>query len=75
MISYNNKNVLFITTKNLDYLRNTQEIEMIKKDGGQLTVIGSYSKSYVKRLLSVYVKILTTSMRKFDVVLLGLHHN
>ena len=42
MISYNNKNVLFITTKNLDYLRNTQEIEMIKKDGGQLTVIGSY---------------------------------
>ncbi len=30
---------------------------MIKKDGGQLTVIGSYSKSYVKRLLSVYAKI------------------
>lgn len=71
MISYNNRNVLFITTKNLDYLRNTQEIEMIKKDGGQLTVIGSYSKSYVKRLLSVYAKILTTSMRKFDVVFVG----
>ena len=71
MISYNNKKVLFITTKNLDYLRNTQEIEMIKKDGGQLTVIGSYSKSYVKRLLRVYTKILTTSMRKFDVVFVG----
>lgn len=71
MISYKNKKVLFITTKNLDYLRNTQEIEMIKKDGGELTVIGSYSKSYVKRLLSVYTKILTTSMRKFDVVFVG----
>ena len=71
MISYNNKNVLFITTKNLDYLRNTQEIELIKKECNNITVIGSYSKSYVKRLLCVYFKILTTSMKKFDVVFIG----
>lgn len=71
MISYKNKKVLFITTKNLDYLRNTQEIGFIRNNGGIIEIIGSYSKSYAGRLLYVYAKILMTSMKGFDVVFIG----
>lgn len=66
-----NKRVLFITTKNLDYLRNTQEIRLIRERARDLTVIGSSDKSYPKRLLKVYSQILKTSMKKFDAVFVG----
>lgn len=66
-----NKKVLFITTKNLDYIRNSQEIRLLEEKSSQLTVIGSKSKSYAKRLMYVYAKILGTSLKKFDVVFIG----
>lgn len=65
------KNVLFITTKNLDYLRNTQEIDIIKAEAKAYKVIGSYSKSYIKRLIKVYWSILSTSLKKYDVIFIG----
>ena len=45
--------VLFITTKNLDYLRNTQEINLLKKQGKEVLILGSYDRSYIKRLCYV----------------------
>ena len=71
MKNLKNKRVLFITTKNLDYLRNTQEIEVLKETASDVKVVGSYSKSYLKRVLSVYFNLLLTRMKSFDVVFVG----
>lgn len=48
------KNVTFISTKNADYIRNTQEIELIRENAKTYTVIASMNKSYIKRILYVY---------------------
>ena len=48
------KKVLFVTTKNLDYLRNTQEIRLLQQAGASVTVIGTREKSYPVRLLKVF---------------------
>lgn len=66
-----NKDVLFITTKNLDYIRNTQEINLIKEHSKSYEIIGSMKKSYIKRLMHVYWSILTKSTKKFDVIFVG----
>lgn len=66
-----NKKVLFITTKNLDYLRNTQEINLIKEHAQSYNIIGSFSKSYTVRLASVYWKLFTLSLKDYDIVFVG----
>lgn len=66
-----NKKILFITTKNLDYLRNTQEIRQLKEKTDFLSVIGTKDKSYPIRLLKVYSRILTMSCKKYDAVFVG----
>lgn len=65
------KKVLFITTKNLDYIRNTQEINIIKENSKEYKIIGSKEKSYPKRIVTVYWNILKTSMKNFDLVFIG----
>ncbi len=68
---FRQKKVLFITTKNLDYLRNTQEIAILKEQTATVTVIGSDAKSYIKRLLYVYGKLLICSFREYDSIFVG----
>lgn len=65
------KKVMFITTKNLDYIRNTQEIRLIKEQAASCTVIGSPDKHYFFRLLSVFFSLLTISASGFDTVFIG----
>jgi glycosyltransferase involved in cell wall biosynthesis len=67
----NHKNVLFITTKNLDYIRNSQELKMIRTQAESCTIMGSYQKSYVKRLLAVYGKLLFTKAGSYDLIFVG----
>lgn len=67
----NNKSVLFITTKNLDYIRNSQEISLIKDATSRLTVIGSGAKRYPIRLLKVWSSLLFMSFRRYDAVFVG----
>ena len=71
MFDVENKKVLFITTKNLDYLRNVQELELLRSESAQVDIIGYYDKSYIKRMLKVYVKLLFTSVKKYDVLFIG----
>lgn len=72
MLHYiNNKKVLFITTKNPDYIRNTQEIALIAEHALSYTVIASHCKSYPLRLLSIYWRLFTTRMSDFDTVFAG----
>lgn len=61
---------LFVTTKNLDYIRNVQEIKLLKEKSG-LDVIGSSKKGYVKRLLSVYFGLISTNLNQYDEVFVG----
>ena len=68
---FKDKRVLFITTKNLDYIRNTQEIEIVKSNAQSYSVIGSDSKSYIKRIIYVYWKLLITKCKKYDVIFIG----
>jgi len=65
------KNVLFITTKNLDYIRNVQEISLLESHASSYTVIGSYSRHYPLRVLKVFLLLLVKSAHLFDVVLIG----
>ena len=66
-----NKKVLFITTKNLDYIRNSQEINIIKKNSKTYKIIGSKEKSYLRRIINVYWNILKTSIKDFDLIFIG----
>lgn len=65
------KSVLFITTKNLDYIRNSQEITLLQKHAASVHIIGSSSPSYPKRLLSVWSRLLFTSIKPYTVVFAG----
>lgn len=68
---FSNQRVLFITTKNIDYIRNTQEIKLIQNSARSLHIIGSAAKGYFKRLLYVYHMLLVTKSKDYDVVFVG----
>lgn len=65
------KKVLFITTKRLDYIRNTQEIRLLEQYAAGFHVIGSHEKTYFFRLCHVYLQLLFTSAKPYDTVFIG----
>lgn len=65
------KNVLFITTKNIDYIRNSQEIRLIRERSNAFDVIYSSNKNYILRILQVWNKITRQKIRDCDIVFLG----
>lgn len=65
------KRVLYIATKNADYIRITQEINLLKNNAELVDFIISYKKSYIKRILHVYKKLLFTHTKKYDIVMVG----
>lgn len=65
------KNVLFITTKNIDYIRNSQEIRLIRERSNSFDVIYSPNKNYILRILQVWNKITRQKIRDCDIVFLG----
>jgi len=71
MKSLKDKKVFFISTKNVDYIRNTQEIQLLKKKAKSVDVIAYKDKSYGKRLIKLYSKLLFTNTKKYDVVFIG----
>lgn len=71
MIQLKGKKILFITTKNLDYIRNTQEINLLREHSSKVTIIGSNSKRYIRRIFHVYLKLAIMPMKSFDVIFVG----
>lgn len=67
----NEKKVLFITTKNLDYIRNSQEIHDLQKSAQSVKIIGCRDKSYIARLIKIYIKLLTISLNNYDLIFIG----
>lgn len=66
-----NKRVLFITTKNIDYIRNTQEIRIFRKYSENCKMIFSDRKGYIGRIVEVWVKLVKCNTKDIDVVFLG----
>ena len=67
----NNKNVLYITTKNTDYIRVSQELKLLGEKTSKYRVIGSRSRFYPMRILSVFLKILFENIKYYDTVFIG----
>lgn len=65
------KKVVFITSKNLSYIRNVQEINLLNDLYECVEVIGSQKKSYVKRILEIYASILRYNFKETDIVFIG----
>lgn len=65
------KKVLYISTKNLDYIRVVQELRLLSENAAGYDVIGSYSKNYFFRILVVYFKMLFVSLKAYDTVFIG----
>lgn len=65
------KNVLFITTKNLDYIRNTQEIDCLKTCARSVRVLGSRLHGNALRTASVWLQLLFLHARAYDTVFIG----
>lgn len=64
------RKVVFVTTKNIDYIRNVQEIRFLEQHAGRLRVICSHQKNYAVRILEVWWKLLFAG-RGFDVIFFG----
>lgn len=65
------KKVLYIATKNADYIRITQEINILQDNAQSVDCIVSEDKSYIKRIVHVYKNLLFKSVKKYDVVVVG----
>lgn len=65
------KKVLFITSKQIEYIRNVQEIDILKQNASEVKIIGSSSKNYFIRLISTYFKLLFTRKKSFDYIFIG----
>ena len=65
------KKILFITTKNIDYIRNTQNLEILESNSISVHKLHSNSNNYLCRLMSVYFQILKTSTSKYDLIFIG----
>lgn len=67
-----NKKVLFISTKNVDYIRNNQEIELIKKDCSKVTTIAYSNKNYLLRIIKVYFSLIWQLIKNdYEVLFIG----
>lgn len=66
-----NKKVLFITTKNIDYIRNAQEIRIINEMAQSIDVIYSEKKKYVLRIPDVLRKITKKKIKESEVIFVG----
>lgn len=71
MIQKENKKVLFVTTKNIDYIRNVQEIKLLNEKYKEVKIIYSKSKNYYIRILVVNFKLFFLNKKKFDIIFIG----
>ena len=72
-ILHKNKNIyqnIFISTKNLDYLRNVQELNILNSTA-KTRVIALNSKSYAKRCIYVFWKLLLLIPSSKDTIFIG----
>ena len=70
--SVKGKKVLFITTKTIDYIRNTQEIRILKENADEFKIINSAKKNYALRIIDVWGQSLKSRYNQdCDVIFIG----
>jgi len=62
---------LFITTKNIDYIRNTQEIRLLREQGREVKLLYSARRNYPLRLMELYIRLLFLPVKGYDEVFIG----
>ncbi|MCQ2081979.1 MAG: glycosyltransferase [Lachnospiraceae bacterium] len=55
----------------MDYIRNVQELSIIKSYAKSVTTIGSYKMNYLCRLIYVFFKLLFINTKNFDIIFVG----
>lgn len=65
------KRVLFITTKNIDYIRNTQEIRILKENARSVDIICSNKKNNPLRILHVWTQMKKKRIRENEIIFVG----
>lgn len=65
------KRVLFITTKNIDYIRNVQEIQILESKARSVKKVYSNRKNYVGRLIEIWFKLFCCKNWEFECVFIG----
>lgn len=66
-----NKKVLFITTKNLDYIRNTQELKILNENAQSVDIVSSNVKKYIFRIPDIWKQISKKKVNVYDVIFVG----
>lgn len=65
------KKILYIATKNRDYLRLTQEIEILQQYGKKVDCILSSKKGYFFRIFEVVLRTILNKTGSYDIVFVG----
>lgn len=65
------KRVLFVTTKDIEYIRNSQEIRILEKEAGTLEKIYSDKKKYGGRVFEIWAKLARCKSIDFDTAFIG----
>lgn len=65
------KRVLFITTKNIDYIRNTQELRLLNENASNVDVVYSSKNNYIGRIIEIWIKIICKNLKNIDVAFIG----
>lgn len=63
--------ILFVTTKNIDYIRNAQEIRILEKYGMTVKKIYSNKKGYLCRIIEIWFKLIMCRKSDYDCVFIG----
>lgn len=66
-----NKKLIFITTKNIDYIRNMQEVKILEKYAKNVKIVYSNKKKYFGRILEIWKKLIQINIQDIDVIFIG----
>lgn len=65
------KRILFVTTKNIDYIRNVQELRILKTNALSVEIVYSEKKNYILRIIDVWRKTTVKKVNEADAVFVG----
>lgn len=65
------KRVLYVATKNRDYIRVNQEIDIIKKLSSSYSIIAFNDKKYLSRVYKVFTRLVKIKASEYDVIVIG----
>jgi glycosyltransferase involved in cell wall biosynthesis len=70
------KKVLFITPSDIDYIRNRQEMNILKESAQHLDIIApkdihGVSPTGIMRILKINLKVVAVNIKKYDVIFIG----